>query len=306
MRFLAPANVQLRRAQLVLMLATLVPTMLMTGLGIVLLATGSRSVATIAGVLVLAFGASSVTGYILGSIFVSKGAVLARVQHDYLSIVSHELNTPLTSIRMFIETLQRGGQLSDDDKQKCLRLLYQETERMQRLVDRLQELSRIESGQHAFARERVSVDALIEEAMAAFNAATLPQTIPVDVQVETGLHVQGDQAALAHVVTNLLTNAWKYTREEDREIFLTVRSVGKKHVEISVTDNGAGIPRSEHKQIFQKFERGQHALQSGTQGSGLGLSIVRAIVRAHRGKVEVQSRPGRGSQFRLLLRARPQ
>jgi len=302
MRFRAPANVLLRRAQLVLMLATLVPTVLMTALGIVLLATGSRSVSIVAGVLVLAFCTSSVTGYILGSIFVSKGASLARLQHDYLSTVSHELNTPLTSIRMFIDTLQEEEKLTAEEKQKCLALLNQETDRMAGLVARLQELARIETGRHAFARDRLPVSAIVDDAMKAFTTATLPGHVDIDVNVDDGLFVVGDRTALARVLSNLLTNAWKYTSDDDRNISLLARNHGSRFVEISVVDNGAGIPRTEQQQIFQKFERGEQALQSGAPGQGLGLAIVRAIVRAHKGKVEVQSKPGRGSQFRILLR----
>lgn len=302
MRFRAPANVLLRRAQLVLMLATLVPTVLMTALGIILLATGSRSVAIVAGVLITAFCASSVTGYILGSIFVSKGASLARLQHDYLSTVSHELNTPLTSIRMFIDTLRAEGELSDEERDKCLSLLHQETGRMAALVARLQDLARIETGQHAFDRVPVETEELVADALAAFNAATLPSHVAIDVDIEPSLVVVGDRDALARVIINLLTNAWKYTDEADRQISLTVCGFNKKYIAISVLDNGVGIPRTEQKQIFQKFERGKHALQSGARGTGLGLAIVRAIVRAHKGKVELHSRAGRGSEFRILLR----
>src|SRR5262249_28061356 len=108
-----PANIQLRRAQLVLVLATLVPTILMTGVGVLLLLVGQRSV--IAGVLVLTFCTSLITGYILVSIFVGKGASLARVQNDFVSSVSHELRTPVTSIRLLIESLA-DGRLADTDR----------------------------------------------------------------------------------------------------------------------------------------------------------------------------------------------
>ena len=107
MKFRAPANIQLRRAQLILLLAAVVPTGLMSALGVILLAvgSGSRTVSVVSGVLVLAFCTSAITGYILGSIFLQRGAVLARVQNDFLSSVSHELRTPLTSMRMFVETV---------------------------------------------------------------------------------------------------------------------------------------------------------------------------------------------------------
>lgn len=300
-RFRAPANVQLRRAQLTLMLATLLPTVLMTALGIVLLAIGRDTPTVVSGVLVLAFCTSSLTGYILGSIFVSRGASVARFQNDFLSSVSHELRTPLTSIGMFIETL-RDERLTDPDEQdKCLSLMEQEIRRLRALVERLLELSHIESGQHGFGRERVSVDELVESAIAAFEAASLNDRAAVDARVEGGLEVVGDPQALAQALTNLLVNAWKYTPSGDRELGLDVSSTSR-WVEIRVRDNGPGIPRTEQRQIFERFERGKSAIDGPQRGSGLGLAIVRAIVRAHGGRIDVRSKPGQGSEFRVRLR----
>ncbi|HEU4615387.1 MAG TPA: histidine kinase dimerization/phospho-acceptor domain-containing protein, partial [Kofleriaceae bacterium] len=114
MRF-PPANLQLRRAQLILMLVALLPTVAMSVVGIVLLVTGSGSTrSVVAGVLVLTFCTSGITGYILGSVFLGKGASLVRVQNDFVSAVSHELRTPVTSIRLLLESL-RDGRLADDD-----------------------------------------------------------------------------------------------------------------------------------------------------------------------------------------------
>lgn len=304
-RFRAPANVQLRRAQIILMLATLVPTVLMTALGIVLVARGARSVGLlISGILVLTFCTTSITGYILGSIFVSRGASLARVQSDFLSSVSHELRTPLTSIRMFIEALRNDRLIDPDDKRQCLDLLNREVLRLEALVERLIELSRMETGKHDFERAPVAVDDVVHDALAAFDAATLPARVPVDVDLEPGLMVIGDRATLGQAMVNLLTNAWKYTPEQDKQIRLSARRSGTKYVEILVADNGAGISRNEQKHIFEKFERGKGAVESRTVGVGLGLATVRAIVRAHRGHIEVHSRPGRGSEFRIRLRRR--
>ncbi|MEM9493409.1 MAG: histidine kinase dimerization/phospho-acceptor domain-containing protein, partial [Myxococcota bacterium] len=148
MRFHAPAIVQLRRAQLILMLAALVPTVLITALGIVLLAVGTSSVGITIGLLVVAFCTTSLTGYVLGSIFVSRGASIARVQNDFLSAVSHELRTPLTSIRLFMETLRDGRATDPADQRQCLLLLEQEVGRLEGLVERLIELSRMETGKH--------------------------------------------------------------------------------------------------------------------------------------------------------------
>jgi two-component system, OmpR family, phosphate regulon sensor histidine kinase PhoR len=288
------------------MLATLVPTMLMTALAIVLLAIGSDSVGLlVTGILVLAFCATSITGYILGTIFVQRGASMARVQSDFLSSVSHELRTPLTSIRMFIETLRDDRLTDPEDKHQCLTLLQREVHRLDGLVERLIELSRMETGKHHFERQPVRLDDVVQDALAAFDAGTLSSRVPVEVALDPGLTVIGDRATLAQALVNLLNNAWKYTPADDKRIHLSARALGLRHIEIRVEDNGIGIPRDEQKLIFGKFERGKLAIEHRTSGVGLGLATVRAIVRAHKGRIEVRSRPGSGAEFRIRLRRHP-
>lgn len=304
LRFRAPANVLLRRAQLTLMLVTLVPTVLLTAVGIVLLAAGAGGVLpVVSGVLVLAFATTAISGYILGSIFVSRGASMARVQNDFLSLASHELRTPLTSIALFIESL-RDERLTDEaEKRRCLDLLDQEVKRLSLLVERLMELSRLEAMLAPFDREEVEIQDVVDDALAQLSAAAVPEQVDVDVQVEDGLRVVGDQLSLTHAVGNLLVNAWKYTSSENRKIALSARS-DDKLVVIEVDDNGPGVPRAEQKRVFNKFERGKKAIDSGEAGTGLGLALVRAAIKAHKGQVELDSSPGRGSTFRIKLKRR--
>jgi two-component system phosphate regulon sensor histidine kinase PhoR len=297
-----PAAVQLRRAQLTLMLATLIPTVLMIGLGIVLLATDRGTGAVVIGVLVLAFCTTSVTGYILGSIFVRRGAQVVRFQHDYLSLVSHELRTPLTSILMFLDTL-RDERLTDPvEKRQCLDLLDQEVRRLDVLLERLLRLSRLQARGHRFEREPVALQEVIRDALSVFEAATLTEKVPIEVSLDSvdDLQVSGDREALVQAVANLLINAWKYTPAEGRRIELRARPVDRL-VEIAVLDNGPGVPRDEQVRIFDAFQRGASARASGRLGSGLGLAIVRAVVRAHRGRIDLRSRPGHGCEFRIRL-----
>lgn len=301
MRFRAPANIFLRRAQLVLMLAALVPTVLLTATGVMLLILGSGSVAIVAGILVLAFCTTAVTGYILGSIFVSRGASLTRMQNDFLSAVSHELRTPLTSISLFIETLRDDRLRDPDAKRKCLDLLGAEVKRLDVLVNRLLELTRIETGRQLMAREPVRIDDVIADAVAGYEVVSLDQPSPIEVEVEPDLVITGDRPMLSRAVSNLLVNAWKYSPPERRKIAVTARALNDKRLVITVSDAGPGIPRSEHRAIFEKFERGQLAIDSQTGGVGLGLSIVSAIVQAHKGTVEVSSRTGHGAEFRIVL-----
>ena len=291
----------LRRAQLTLLLAAVIPTGLLTATGIILLTlgSGSRVANIVVGVLVLAFCASALTGYLLGSIFMGRSADLARVQNDFLSSVSHELRTPLTSVRMFIETLREERVTDPAERERVLALLQREMRRHEALVDRLIDLSKIESGRRAFKREPVKMADVVADALIGLEAATLGVNVVVTTEIEDGLEVVGDRDALCQAVVNLLVNAHKYSGTEEK-IRLLVRANGKK-VELTVEDNGPGIPWSEQKQIFDKFERGRAAVEDGKEGSGLGLAIVQAIVRAHQGSVSVRSDSRSGTAFSILL-----
>lgn len=301
-RFRAPANVQLRRAQIILIMAALVPTIMLIATGIVLLAIGDDTQSLVAGLLVLAFCTTSLTGYILGSIFMRRGAQVARFQNDFLSSVSHELRTPLTSIGIFIETL-RDERLTDPvRKAQCLSILDQEVHRLQGLVEKLLGLSKIEAGSHGFSNEPVSVDKLIDDSIAAFNASSIHDNTSVEVKRDEDLFVLGDSLALGQALTNLLVNAWKYTEKDTRCISIEARDL-RRHVEITVCDNGPGIARDEQQRIFSEFERGRAAIDDkNKKGSGLGLAIVQAIIRAHRGRIDLKSSPGQGSEFTIRLR----
>jgi two-component system phosphate regulon sensor histidine kinase PhoR len=300
MRFRAPASIFLRRAQLILIFTTLVPTILLIGLGILLLLAGKGSIAIIVGILVLAFGTSVITGYILGSIFVERGANLTRIQNDFFSGVSHELRTPLTSMSMFIETLKDDRVTDEVQRKECLTIVHTELKRLDGLVGKLIELSRIESGRAAYERKVVPIRDVIEDAVTSFKAATLGEKVDLSIDAPRDLTVVGDRAALAQALGNLLTNAFKYGRAGDKKIAISA-SAGRNHVELAVIDNGPGVPAGERRRIFEHFERGQAAIDDGTPGSGLGLAIVRAIVQEHAGKVELRSEPGAGARFSILL-----
>lgn len=281
------------------MLVALLPTVMMSIVGIVLLVSGSGSTHSIvAGVLVLTFCTSGITGYILGSIFLGKGASLARVQNDFVSAVSHELRTPVTSIRLLLESL-RDNRLGEGDRQEVLTLLARETARLEQLVGRVLELSRMESGAHVYARDRVDVKELVDEAVAAFDAVTLERPTAVEIELEPDLKIVGDRPTLVRAILNLLTNAWKYTGETKR-IVIEAASAGR-YVELRVRDNGPGIERDEQRAIYEQFKRGRAAEDSGKAGMGLGLAFVRTIVRGQRGKLDLESRPGE-TVFRMRLR----
>jgi two-component system, OmpR family, phosphate regulon sensor histidine kinase PhoR len=283
------------------MLAALVPTVLMTAIGIILVASGgSKSLSIVGGILVLAFCATALAGYTMGSIFVTRGANLASIQNEFLSSVSHEIRTPLTSILLFIETLRADRVESPAERQRCLAIVHQELTRLDGLVGKLIELSKIESRRTAFERHPVRVADFVGDALTAFEAMKFGGDAEVRTDLDPDLLVYGDRSALAQALGNLLSNAWKYTRPADKKIEVRARA-DRETISISVSDNGVGIPRLEQAAIFEKFERGSGAVAGGAAGSGLGLAIVRAVVEAHRGRVEVRSQVDHGARFCIVL-----
>jgi two-component system phosphate regulon sensor histidine kinase PhoR len=178
-----------------------------------------------------------------------------------------------------------------------LDLLGRETTRLEHLVTKVLELSRLEST-HVFARERVNVAELVDEAIAAFDASTLQQPTTIHKVLTPGLFLIGDRGTLVRALLNLLTNAWKYTGD-DKQITIETQVVGR-YVEIIVRDNGHGIERGEQREIYDQFKRGRAAHESGAPGVGLGLAFVRTIVRGQKGKLDFESQPG-ATAFRIRL-----
>ncbi len=301
MRLRSPTTRFLNRARLVFTLTALVPTILITTVGIILLAIGgSKSMAVIGGILLLSFCAVALAGYIIGTTFVTRGASLAAVQNEFLAQVSHELRTPLTSIRMFIDTLREERVHDEEERRRCLSIINQELGRLDGLVGRLIDLSKIEHRHAVFDRRNVTVTDIVADALASFDAVKVGSEVELHVDVQPNLVVFGDRSALAQAVGNLLGNAWKYTPSQGKKIDI-VAAADAKHVTITVGDNGEGIKGAEADRIFEKFSRGSSAKERGIPGSGLGLAIVQAVVEAHQGRVDVRSIEGHGARFRIVL-----
>ena len=288
-----------RRIVLLLVGLVIVPTGLLTATGTLLLFLGEARVNVVLGILVLCFAGAVVTGGVLVWVFVRREANLSQLQADFVSKVSHELRTPLTSIRMFTDTLRlRGG--DPEVERRCIDALSAESVRLQTLIDRLLDWGRMESGGRVYDKAPTDPGAVMADAIAAFEPVREQRGCEVEIAVDPALPVVfADRGALVDAVVNLLSNAWKYGGEPRRIRVAASASGGK--VRLSVADNGAGIPRAEHKRIFQKFYRVDDRLAREREGSGLGLAIVDHIVRAHGGRVELDSEPGRGSTFTIVL-----
>jgi two-component system phosphate regulon sensor histidine kinase PhoR len=234
-------------------------------------------------------------------VFIYKETNLSQLQTDFVSKVSHELKTPLTSIRMFAETLKmkRG---SPEQTDECIDLLCRETERLAERIDRLLEWGRMEAGRKIYDLRPVNVGDAVREAIDHFSPLQLQADGEVDVSIAPDLpEAMLDRPAFVTAVTNLLSNAWKYGGRPRRIAVRVDRDDDGKTIRVRVRDNGEGIPSSEHKRIFQKFYRRDDRLSRMQEGSGLGLAIAAHVVRGHRGTIAVESEPTKGATFVIAV-----
>jgi two-component system, OmpR family, phosphate regulon sensor histidine kinase PhoR len=298
----APRNLQrlgYRRIVQLLVYLVIVPTVLILLVGIVLMFIGNLF-NLLFGVLTVSFVLVVVTGVTLVLVFLRREADLNELQADFVSKVSHELRTPLTSIRLFVDTIarSRGDRLTED---KCLEALGRETDRLTQLIERLLDWGRMEAGRKQFELYETQAASIVDKAVEAFGPLRdrHPELI-FSTEVEPGLPVvHADRDAMADALGNLLANALKYGGTPP-DVQLRV-SRAPDGVAFEVIDNGDGIEHGEHRRIFDKFYRIDDRLSREREGSGLGLAIVKHIVRAHRGRVQLDSLRGKGSTFRILL-----
>lgn len=288
-----------RRIVILLVWLIVVPTALLLALGAVLLFLGGFEANVLMGILILALSGAATTGVILVWVFVRREANFSRLQSDFVSKVSHELRTPLTSIRLFSETLS----LRADDqatREQCIASLEKETRRLQELIDRLLDWGRMESGRREYRKMDTDVRSIVQTAVDAFEALREKQHIDLEVSLPPeSTAVYADRGAMSDALLNLLTNAAKYGGSPCKVQVDCAESA--RNIYISVRDNGQGIPVAEHKRIFQKFYRIDDRLAREQEGSGLGLAIVNHIAKAHGGRVEIDSRPGEGTTFSIVL-----
>ena len=278
----------------------IVPTALLLAMGIAMLVFWEAQLNILFGILVITLVGCLVTGGVLSLVFLRREATLSKLQLDFVSKVSHELRTPLTSIRMFVEMLQEDEQRSEEEIALCLSVLQKETTRLSDRIERLLDWGRMEAGRRVYELRPESPDAVVQAAVEAFDATHVGRNIDVSIDVEEGLpELLADRAALVDALVNLLSNAVKYSTDEPKITLLA--SADARAVRLAVHDQGIGIPRREHSRIFQKFYRANDLLSRDVEGSGLGLAIVRHVALAHRGRVEVDSEPGRGSIFTIVL-----
>lgn len=231
---------------------------------------------------------------------VSHELEFVKMKSDFVSGISHELKSPLTSIRQLAEMLQRGRVPSEERRQKYYDVIVEQSERLSLLINNVLDFAKMEAGKRQFKFELTDMSHFLTEIIAVMQQQVSHDEIEVKLELAGPLpEILIDRSAISQAVNNLLENAIKYS---DRVKKVIIQSyLADKFLLISVTDFGIGIKREDMEKIFERFCRGDDVFVRSKRGSGLGLTLVKQIVRAHRGAVEVQSEYGKGSTFTMKL-----
>ncbi len=226
-------------------------------------------------------------------------------QRNLIANVSHDLKTPITSIRGFAQALREGVLRDPEAQRHAAEVIYDEAERMHRMVIQLLELAQMDAGQLILTRRLLDLAQVIEQQVESVRLRASERGISLQSHVDSPLPVLGDADRLAEVVSNLLENALTHTPMGGTvrvEATTEPGPSGKKWVTFHVVDTGSGIAEEDLPHIFERFYRGDKS-RGGQGGSGLGLAIVKELVEAHGGRISVQSVVGLGTRFTVRLPA---
>ena len=247
---------------------------------------------------------------LMGGIFlvyrnVTKEMALAKLKSDFVSNVSHELRTPLSLIRLYAETLELGRVAAAEKYQEYYKIIRKESERLSALINNILDFSRIEAGRKEYEFRETNLPELVRNTLDSYRYQIEQNGFKYDENIASNIPpVEVDREAIARSLLNLVNNAVKYSSDDKYLCVNLYRDNGS--VKLEVVDHGIGIPPNEQHKIFEKFYRVGDPLVHNTKGSGLGLSLVRHIAHAHGGDVAVESVPGHGSKFTLLLPISPE
>jgi signal transduction histidine kinase len=225
-----------------------------------------------------------------------------QMLRDFVADVSHELRSPLTSIKGFAQAMVDGTAKGKEAQLKAATVIEDESKRMMRLVEELLEFSRLESGQITMVKEPVDLKELLHQCYEIFLMHAEEKGVNLKKDVEPLPPIIGDIDRLEQVFSNLLDNALKHT-PSGGDINIIARHPNPNFAEISITDTGPGIPAEQMRHVFERFYRADPS--AGKAGAGLGLAIARQIVLAHRGDIMAKSTLGKGTEFVVRLPASP-
>jgi two-component system phosphate regulon sensor histidine kinase PhoR len=260
--------------------------------------------------------AGNVVGIVVVLRDVTKEREIERMKKDFISSVSHELQTPLTSIMAYTDAILSMPDLPEESRREYLLIVEEESKRLANLIESILEISRIESGRIQIVRQDVNVAAVIMRVLSALKPLADKRLIRLELDLPAvPLILKGDETKIESVISNLVNNAIKFTPENGAvNISVRLSAIGPPRggpqaepgtpsgVFISVADTGLGIPKESLPRIFDRFYR---VYRPGVKvpGTGLGLAIVKEYVEMHGGRIEVESKEGRGSNFTVILPA---
>ena len=241
-----------------------------------------------------------VIDYIITNSF-ERIAEASRMKTEFISVVSHQLRTPLTNLKYSLEILTSGKLREIEKKEKeYFEILEENIQRMGDLINDLLTVSRIETGRLPLKKEEISLEEITKKLIQKFKSYAEASHVKIELEVEKNLpKVPGDPLWIEQVVENLLDNAIRYTKGGG-EVKIKIYKDSKK-IYFEIQDNGVGIPKEEQKFVFQKFFRAQNVLKYQTEGSGLGLHITKRILELMGGKIWFKSKEGEGTTFYFSL-----
>jgi len=231
---------------------------------------------------------------------ISRESETNRLKTEFVNNISHELKTPLTLIRLYGETLQRKENLTDKEKKDCYEIITKESERLSHLINNVLDFSRIEMGRKEFDFRKGYLQDVILDTIESYRYHLEKKGFVINKDIAENLpEMNFDGEAIASVLINLLSNVMKFSPKEKEVTVKLLRDNG--NAVLQVADKGIGISQKEIPKIFQRFYQSDNNITSEARGSGLGLTMVKNIIEAHKGRIEVESEPGKGSTFSVIL-----
>lgn len=231
---------------------------------------------------------------------IRKEIKLSQLKSDFVSNVSHEIRTPLSLIGIFAETLELHRVDTEEQKDEYYTIIRRETERLTKIVNSILNFSKMESHNNKFIFEKTNLNDILDEVLNTYQHELNNDKNECIIKKSDKLpELKFDRESIIEATINLIDNALKYCEEKCKLEIST--GIKDNFVYLEVIDNGIGISKENQKKIFEKFYRVSHGNVHNTKGSGLGLSIVKNIMETHNGNVEVESKLGKGSKFRLLF-----
>ncbi|TAM42260.1 PAS domain S-box protein [bacterium] len=241
------------------------------------------------------FESGAVNGCLLVIHDITEIRRLETMRRDFVANVSHELKTPLTSIKGFVETLLEGALDDKENSVTFLKIINNHAERLNTLINDLLDLSHIESKEIILKKDKFALSSLVDEVILGFRSQAKKKGVEIKTELPHALEVIADRSKIEQVLTNLINNAVKYNKEKGSVRIYSEQFPDK--TKIIIEDSGSGIPPKDIPRIFERFYRVDKARSRELGGTGLGLSIVKHIIELHSGFVGVESTEGLGSKF---------